>query len=1041
MNIQELDQALPIGPDGSVQLTTESVGGLLAAYLLNSNGPLTIAGAAKSVGTSAVTVDGNASLLSATGIPISAVFTLSDGSVSVTLTWSPPDGTTIPLQQVFSTLAPVLPAPPDLTIDSFAVTAASGSTYSFVASMADNPPWTIEAGPGSMTVSSVTVEVDEASGSGASGTFTGTLDFGGDIELPMKLATPGTFEIRANFPDVQLSQLIAQLNRIDVTLPADFDLDLSQAFALIQENGSAFTFSAASNVNGTGIVALTAEKTSDWGYAAGVQLGDGTASSLPGFGALSAIESFVGLEEVLVILSSLDDPGFTFPDLSQFDAPSLSGSVTLPSQANGVVRGVNVYAQLSAANNAGLKLLADYLGVKLDGSVGITLSVSAPDPSASSKLFFTVGTDINGSTRLDGELGVLLVNDDPGAFLNGTVTTSIQGQPATFTVTAIVLPTGVLISGTMQGTIDFSPVTLSNVAIEIGIDEAGVPSLGFAATIDVADFESSIAIFFDSADPSKSMFAGAIDDVTLLSVAQVIAGQNDIPSVISDALQQFGLTGLGTFQMPASMSDSLNQRDLDAIRGAFAAGGVNLPAGDSDVFFVVNSPGSLWHLTDLSTMLHYELKADGGSIDVALQPQIYCAPQATTIGAFSFPQAIRVIAEVDELLIQTRLNIDISPSTGISADVSLAPITLLDPNVFSITGNGPNGGPDLSLSTFTNLAQPDQNKQQPHFFLSGDVHLLGVDATSILVSISRDGLVFNINETAGPTQFALNGTLSSDLALTVGGSATIGINEGFEASVAGVDLGYVGVDVSVSAGVNISVSASGATATVDGSFEFEGLTLQIPSITLDVSGPALANLADTIWNAVQSAIASVLSDASRWLDWVKNGIVSGAATAAAAVGNVLATAYNYTADQIADATKNVLGYTIDGVTQALNGAGVAAQDAANALLQAGYAVGDVATAIGKWFIALHADFSLGHIDTPSGPHVDTPTVPHIDTGGGVHVDTSPVHTDFSTIVAHVDFDITPHIDIPVIPHIDTPSALHIDTQIPPHVDTGTHIDT
>ena len=41
--------------------------------------------------------------------------------------------------------------------------------------------------------------------------------------------------------------------------------------------------------------------------------------------------------------------------------------------------------------------------------------------------------------------------------------------PATFAVTAIVLPTGALISGSMQGTITFSPVKLSNVAIVIGL--------------------------------------------------------------------------------------------------------------------------------------------------------------------------------------------------------------------------------------------------------------------------------------------------------------------------------------------------------------------------------------------------------------------------------------------------------------------------------------------------------------------------------------------------------------------------------------------
>ncbi|HEV7426512.1 MAG TPA: hypothetical protein VGQ46_09100 [Thermoanaerobaculia bacterium] len=949
--------------------------------------------------------------------------------------------TSVPLGKIFSTLVPVLPAPPDLSVDMLDLAVTPGEGYSFSARMADEPAWILDVGPASMTVGAVAVDVQGASGAGASGSFSGTLEFGGGIELALRYDTPGTFAIRADFPDVKLSQLIALLNQIDIPIPTGFDLDLGQAFALIQEQGSSLTFSAADIIDNAGVLAFTAQKTSAWGFAAGLQLGSVGLSSIPGFGALSAIEDLVGLEQILIIVSSIEQTGFEFPDMAQFQAPPLLGhSIAIPSQAGGVVQGVNVYAGLSAAKNAGLKLLADFLGISLNGSVGVAISVSAPDPDTSSRLFFTVGTNINGSTRLDGEMGVLLQNSLTSVFLTGTVKTSIQGQPVTFQITAAAFPTGVLISGTMQGTITFGPVTLNNVAIEIGIDEAGIPSIGFAATIDLVNFESSIAVFFDSANPSESMFAGAVSDVSLLSIATAIAGQGSVPSPLDEALAQFGLKGIGAFTMPATVIPSLDQRDLGAIRTAFAQSSVTLPA-DDQIFFVVNTAGSVWHLTNLATMLHYELSASGGSVNVALEPQIYCAPQATKIGTLSYPQGIHVIAEVDQFLIKTRMQVEISPSQGIAADVSLAPIQLVSPSFFSITGSGPNGGPQLSLSTYTQSTQTDPRLQPPHFLLSGAMNILGVAGESIYVTVGADGLTFDFNETAGPMQLALNGSVSTALALAVGGSATIGINEGFEASFAGIDLGHIGVDVSVSASLSISASASGATATVQGSFDFEGLSLSIPAITLDVNGSALAQLPDTIWSAVQDAISKLLSDATQWLNWIKNGVITGAVTAADKVGNVLSKAYGLAASAIIDQTKQILGYSLDQVTTALKGAGVAAEDAANDLVAAGYAVGDVATSIAGIFTgATHIDFGLGHIDTPSGPHVDTNVPPHVD-ASPVHSDINAQHFDENLGLFHADRDVTPHVDMSITPHVDV-TGPHADTQIPPHIDTaGPHIDT
>src|SRR5205085_2384012 len=389
--------------------------------------------------------------------------------------------------------------------------------------------------------------------------------------------------------------------------------------------------------------------------------------AIPGREILAEFESFVGLDKLMLVASSLEQTGVTLPDMADFNAPSLgSKNINLPPQASGLVRGLNIYAALSTAKNAGFHALAQFLGVALDGTLGITLAVSLPDPATNSKLFFAVSEVIQQGVTLTGELGVLMQSGEVGVFLTADVQTQVQGQPVRFDVTAAVLENGVLISGTMQGSVRFDPVQLSNLALVIGIDFEAIPSLGIAATIDVSRFDSSVAIFFDSTDPAKSLLSGAVSNLSLRDVAQVLAEQQTIPSELDDVLRRVGLKGIGAFNLPATLATALDNRDLAMLASAFKQyGNIALPATSDRVLLIINSQGAVWHVTDMSTMLHYSLSLQGDTIAVALQPQFYVAPQPTFIGAIQFPQAIHVVAEIDYLVLQAQLTVLINPSQGI----------------------------------------------------------------------------------------------------------------------------------------------------------------------------------------------------------------------------------------------------------------------------------------------------------------------------------------------------------------------------------------
>ncbi|HUO39981.1 MAG TPA: hypothetical protein VMU34_20030, partial [Mycobacterium sp.] len=184
-----------------------------------------------------------------------------------------------------------------------------------------------------------------------------------------------------------------------------------------------------------------------------------------------------------------------------------------------------------------------------------------------------------------------------GVFLTGEVLAPIQGQPAQFDVSVLVVENGVLFPGSMKNTvpihfdIDHVRFHLANLGLVIGIDDEGIPSLGFCATIDIDRFNGAIAVFLDSTDPAKSMFAGAVSDLTLLDVIEVVANQTNLPAPLKDTFDAFGLKSLGAFALPITIAHALDHRDLKAIAAAFAQHQVTIPATSEDVLLDVNTAG------------------------------------------------------------------------------------------------------------------------------------------------------------------------------------------------------------------------------------------------------------------------------------------------------------------------------------------------------------------------------------------------------------------------------------------------------------------
>lgn len=929
------------------------------------------------------------------------VAALGNGSFDITVDVTEGDsyGTltdaSLPLTALFSDLG--LPAPADLTIDSMEIEIAT-TGVAFNATLADDPAWTLSLAGFPVTISNVVLTAADASGGAGSASIAGQLALSTDVVLTLGYDLPGDFLILASFADTTLSALLRAL-QLPFSAPSGFDLAFDDTSAMITEQAGVLTFTAATTVASVGVFAITVQETAGtWGFVAGLDLDVASLASLSGLSALAAFEHFTGLQDLVLVLSTITDPQFSFPDLTPMAAPGLSGqAVKLPPQAAGVAPGIVLYASLSAGASQGLQALGTWLGVPFDGSVAVTVTVAMPDPAAGSRLWFAANGVVEGVT-IKAQLGAVLQAGLPVLFLAGTAATTIQGQPVVFSLSALLAENGVFVSGGYTGTLNFSfgagpAVQLSNVGLVVGLDFEGVPSLGVAATIDAGDFDASVAVFFDSVDPAQSMFAGSVSDVTLADIATALAGPSSVPPELSAILSQVGVKGLSAFSLPAAVATALDGRDLAAIAAAFQPF-APVPSTSAQVLLVVNQPGQSWHLTDLTTMTHYSLALDGSTIAVSKEAQVYCAPVATQIGPNKFPAGFHVDAAVDLFFLQvTELRVEVLPGQGVAVDVEIAPIVVFGASFFAVTDASGTSGPTLSISSFTQTAaqQPDPARRPPHVLVSGACSLLGQTVASVYLNGSAGGFQFSIDDSVGPlVSVNINGHVNALDDMAASGTITVGANGTIDLGT----LGSVSIGAQFSGSLSMAYQSQTASASVSGSITLPGLgDMALPALTLDVNGAALASLPGMIWSEIVAVFTAAVQDPAQWLQLVGAGVVQGIA-GAAQIGSILASTFNQTADQVGQLMHSVEGFGADQIAAGMQAAGAGAEDVASALTGFGYPADIVNAALS--IFPDHVDFSMGHVDTPE------------------------FHTD-----SHVDFG------------IDT----HVDTTVLPHVDTGTHIDT
>ena len=324
--------------------------------------------------------------------------------------------------------------------------------------------------------------------------------------------------------------------------------------------------------------------------------------------------------------------------------------------------------------------------------------------------------------------------------------------------------------------------------------------------------------------------------------------------------------------------------------------------------------------------LHPESENSGIAVD--LEAQLYIAPQATNIGAFSFPEGYNVFAEIEFLLIDDRLEMEFLPNKGLAVLDQLNEIVVgsedfivikaaSDQQPKSLTalqkkrGMQQKNGPELLFCTFSEPDNPDPNFRAPALKISGEIDFLGL-TDSVFVEY-KDGKFQMDLDTSTPlgTSFDISARFNSVTDMEARGNATLGLKHPFGISGRGSFL----LDDNVHASLGFSVSGETITASASFGITILGESLNAPSISLNIDGKALENIADYAIDALENALDEFFGDALKWLKAFKNGLIEGFKDLEGAA-KVLANYFKTSAKAAASLIRAV-GYAADEVVKAI----------------------------------------------------------------------------------------------------------------------------
>jgi hypothetical protein len=235
-----------------------------------------------------------------------------------------------------------------------------------------------------------------------------------------------------------------------------------------------------------------------------------------------------------------------------------------------------------------------------------------------------------------------------------------------------------------------------------------------------------------------------------------------------------------------------------------------------------------------------------------------------------FDQGFYINGAISAFGFNASATIDIDPNKGIAVEGQMDKIVIVTETLFSIRAAEGAGGPRVSVATFTQPNQTDEQLRPPHIYINGLVQILGL-SRAVYVRLTTKGFEFDLNGWLIPLVYLdAHGSIGGPSYLKVGGAVQVGID-----TINLGPLGKISLDSYAQGALDIQVAESGASASVEAHFRFAGQGFDLPKQELDITTEALKELPETLYKAIKDFLWQLLQDAAKWAEYVAKGLIKG----------------------------------------------------------------------------------------------------------------------------------------------------------------------
>jgi hypothetical protein len=747
-----------------------------------------------------------------------------------------------------------------------------------------------------------------------------------------------------------------------VNIPAGLDLGLKSASFTYDATNQAFTLSAESAQFGDAFFVTARDQNGKLGFVFGVDTPHaGHLSSLPGIGGDLKAADFLTFEQVSFLVSSGTFQNFVIPALPALPVASAqpAGQASAPGGGGKAGRAIT-----PLAGGASLQLVP---GLSL--AAGMTFATASADRRMSNLaamvgqprllLQATIGKDLlRFFCALTGTIWIPAGGRNRLALSNPGVEIDITGVPP---VMAVQLAGGVSFNAPGLPIAAAARMTISETEAQVACTIAAgqpaasqikVPGLG---ALPVGGLGVEMGVFFEPPGVDLGVQGN-------LTIGQGAAEQTRAFAVVMEMVEEVPNPLYLSYYIDKLTLGSVLAMNMPYLTTAAAAGTKALAPGIYEqaqrVLEMVEATDLSFHWCDSVVIL-----PDG----TVAQP------------GFGFSGAIRILgwSGFAELEMGAAQGLG---GTGEMSRLNLHDVLVIEGDGKGIRRNTPSTGGATPNNTIvrgrpvpaaqgTWVVPPGGpvftfNAAGAPFLKANFKASLFAERVAVDVTVSATGFSFVMSyQAGGVAKFDMRCILTGPEHFSAGGELALRVDGKIgPIRVKGVDVGSLILPaVDVTTELSILLDPSSFSMSLSGHFQFEGVSLTVPKIAVNVAPKSVGELPGLMFKIIQDHADQIflplLRNVEKWANLVGRGVVTGVTD----VGSALQRAYGVGAQDGARLMKEA-GRGVDEIGRALRtGWHVNANDAAKALKGAGFGVNEVGN-------CLKTTFSLGPKDLEAALH-------------------------------------------------------------------------